>query len=194
MFSLFSKTNPQSAPENTSSGLEHTTPTQPTETKSQTIPKSSPEPEAETFELRFIKPNTKYKLLFGGLAFLAFSLASTRRALRTRYVASIPPFYTSSVFHRPQVNGGTEAFEALSLATLNVISVGMVASGAALWALDINAVDDMRRYVRRGYADGGEVSKMDEELEEEVAQWVGSVLGKKFEREVRKEQERTREK
>lgn len=66
----------------------------------------------------------------------------------------------------------------------------MVGSGAAMVALDINRVEDMQRFVRRGFnADGGDVTKTDQELEEEVAAWVGSVLGKKFEREVRKEQE-----
>ncbi|KAI9035531.1 uncharacterized protein KD926_003271 [Aspergillus affinis] len=140
-------------------------------------------------ELRFIKPNTKYKLLLGGLAFFTFSLITTRRALNRRFLAQIPPFYTSSVLHRPNVNGGMEAFEALNLATLNVISFGMVGSGAAMVALDINRLEDMQSYVRRGFSvDGGELSKTDQEMEEEVAEWVGSVLGKKFEKEVRKEQ------
>lgn len=89
------------------------------------------------------------------------------------------------------MNGGTEAFEALNLATLNVISLGMTGAGAAMVALDINHVEDMRRFVRRGFnADGGPVTQTDEEMEEEVAAWVGSVLGKKFEEEVRKEQEK----
>ncbi|KAH8426631.1 uncharacterized protein LDX57_004364 [Aspergillus melleus] len=150
-------------------------------------PKPSDEPLPE---LRFIKPNTKYKLLLGGLAFFTFSLITTRRALNKRFLAQIPPFYTSSVLHRPNVNGGMEAFEALNLATLNVISFGMVGSGAAMVALDINRIEDMQRFVRRGFnVDGGEVTKTDQELEEEVAEWVGSVLGKKFEKEVRKEQQ-----
>lgn len=53
------------------------------------------------------------------------------------------------MYHRPPVNGAGDAFEALSLATLNVCSFAMMATGGVLYALDINSVEDMRRYVRR---------------------------------------------
>ncbi|PLB52579.1 hypothetical protein P170DRAFT_351982 [Aspergillus steynii IBT 23096] len=173
-----STSNPQDTP--SSSTTQNHTSTTTAETK----PENEPLP-----ELRFIKPTTKHKLLLGGLAFMTFSLMTTRRALKRRWLAQIPPYYTSAPYHRPKVNGGVEAFEALNLATLNVISFGMVGTGAAMVALDINRVEDMRRFVRREFnADGEEVTKTDQELEEEVAAWVGSVLGKKFEREVRKEQ------
>ncbi|KAK1144745.1 hypothetical protein N8T08_004756 [Aspergillus melleus] len=180
--SLFNRNQQQQQP--TSSPQE-------TSSSSSSLPDQPPKSDDEPLpELRFIKPNTKYKLLLGGLAFFTFSLITTRRALNKRFLAQIPPFYTSSVLHRPNVNGGMEAFEALNLATLNVISFGMVGSGAAMVALDINRLEDMQRFVRRGFnVDGGEVTKTDQELEEEVAEWVGSVLGKKFEKEVRKEQQ-----
>lgn len=53
------------------------------------------------------------------------------------------------MYHRPPVNGAGDAFEALSLATLNVCSFAMMATGGVLYALDINSVEDMRRYVKK---------------------------------------------
>ncbi|PIG87616.1 hypothetical protein AARAC_007219 [Aspergillus arachidicola] len=174
MFSFFRRGPPQT-PEIPSDQA----PSQQTTTQtSQSPPQSQNQrPESEP-ELKFINPQTKYKLLLGGLTFFAFSLWSTRRALNRRYLASVPPFYTSSLYHKPDVSGGAEAFEALNLATLNVLSLGM----AGDWG-----------FVRRGfYGDGGDVTKVDKELEDEVEAWVGSVLGEKFGVELKKEKERER--
>ncbi|KAE8355147.1 hypothetical protein BDV28DRAFT_58237 [Aspergillus coremiiformis] len=182
MFSFFRRGSPQ-PPE--------TAPQQTTQT-TQPQPQKPPRPESEP-ELKLLNPETKYKLLLGGLTFFAFSLWTTRRALNRRYLASVPPFYSSAVYHKPDVSGGAEAFEALNLATLNVLSAGMAATGGVLFALDINGVDDLRRFVRRGFhSDGGDVTKVDKELEDEVEAWVGSVLGEKFGVELKKEKERER--
>ncbi|KAF7594815.1 hypothetical protein BBP40_008144 [Aspergillus hancockii] len=178
----------------------------PTETPSeqtsttQTNRSDSPQPQAQIQqrpasqpELKIINPETKYKLLLGGLTFFAFSLWTTRRALNRRYLASVPPFYTSSLYHKPDVSGGAEAFEALNLATLNVLSLGMAATGGVMCALNVNGIDDMRNFVRKGfYSDEGDVTGADKELEAEVEAWVGNVLGEKFGIELKKEKERER--
>ncbi|KAE8149546.1 hypothetical protein BDV25DRAFT_172742 [Aspergillus avenaceus] len=144
-------------------------------------------------EIKLINPQTKYKLLFGGLTFFAFSFWMTRRALNKRYLASIPPFYTSSLYHKPKVNGGADAFEALNLATLNVLSLGMAGTGGVMCALDVNGIEDMRAFVRKGfYGDGGGLSEADEELERSVEEWVGNVLGEKFGVELKREKELSR--
>lgn len=189
MFSFFRRGSPQT-PETSS---DQATSQQTTTQISQSQPQyHNQRPESEP-ELKFINPQTKYKLLLGGLTFFAFSLWTTRRALNRRYLASVPPFYTSSLYHKPDVSGGAEAFEALNLATLNVLSLGMAGTGGILCALDINGVDDMRKFVRRGfYSDGGDVTKVDKELEDEVEAWVGNVLGEKFGMELKKEKERER--
>ncbi|KAL4897562.1 hypothetical protein BDV59DRAFT_167981 [Aspergillus ambiguus] len=189
MFSFFRGSKPttptgdETAPESSPQPIDP-----PTSTQSQ--PESDSYKRPSDVEIKILNPQSKYKLFFGGLAFFAFSLWSTRRALNRRYLASIPPYYTSSVYHRPDVSGGAEAFEALNLATLNVLSFGMAATGAALYAFDIDGVDDMRRYVRRGFeSDGGQVTGTDVQLEQDIEQWVGSVLGKKFEDQLKKEKE-----
>ncbi|KAF5858702.1 hypothetical protein ETB97_003869 [Aspergillus alliaceus] len=190
MFSFFRR-GPRQTSETSSEQANHQQANQPHPSQPQSqVQNQQPEPEPE---IKLINPQTKHKLLVGGLAFFAFSLWTTRRSLNRRYLASVPPFYTSSLFHKPDVSGGAEAFEALNLATLNVLSFGMAATGGVLCALDINGIDDLRRFVRRGFhGDGGDVMKVDKELEDEVEAWVGNVLGEKFAVELKKEKERQR--
>lgn len=86
-----------------------------------------------------------------------------------------------------------EALEALNLATINVLSFGMMASGAVAYAFNINGLEDMRRVVRSGLEEGGPgAAKTDEEMEKEVSQWVVSILGDRFETQLEKEKEKTR--
>lgn len=84
-----------------------------------------------------------------------------------------------------------EAFEALNLATINVFSFGMLAAGGVMYALDVNGLEDMRRLMRGGL-EGVAEGKSDEELENEVTEWVASVLGDRFEKQLEKEKARKR--
>lgn len=84
------------------------------------------------------------------------------------------------------MSGAGEALEALNLASINVLSFGMMSSGAALYALNINTLDDARRIMRAGL-EGGSPSKSDEELEQDVTEWVSSVLGERFQKQLEKE-------
>ncbi|KAJ5153144.1 uncharacterized protein N7482_009622 [Penicillium canariense] len=135
--------------------------------------------------------NTNLKLFCGGLAFFALSLYITRRATIRRRLACMPPFYSSSVYFQPNVNGAMEAFEALNLATINVISFSMMASGGVMCALNVNSLEDMRK-VMRGSLEGVAAGKSDEELEKEVAEWVSSVLGDRFDKQLEKEKAKKR--
>ncbi|PYH47842.1 DUF3433 domain-containing protein [Aspergillus saccharolyticus JOP 1030-1] len=139
-------------------------------------------------------PQTNLKLFLGGLAFFALTAFTTRRAIQKRQIAGIPPFFTSAQYHRPAVSGGVEAFEALNLATLNVLALAMAGTGGVLYAMEINSVEDMRRYVRRvslseedaakGLAEG------DREMEREVEAWAAKVLGEKFGKELKAQREK----
>ncbi|KAJ5592366.1 hypothetical protein N7537_009270 [Penicillium hordei] len=132
--------------------------------------------------------NTNLKLLFGGMTFFALSVLVTRRAFHKKRISCIPPFYTSSTYHQPHSNSAGDAFEALNLATLNVISFGLMAGGAVGYALNINGLEDMRRFVRNGLQGGSDTPvKSDEELETEVTEWVAKILGDKFEKQLEKE-------
>lgn len=70
-----------------------------------------------------------------------------------------------------------EAFEALNIATINVLSLGMMATGGLLWAFDISSLDDMRRKVRTNW--GVAASRDDKEVEEELEEWFATVLARK---------------
>lgn len=108
----------------------------------------------------------------------------TRRALRKRHFSIIPPYYTSSIYHKPEVNGAVDAFEALNLATINVLSFGMFGTGAVLYKLDINSLEDARGIVRRAYAKGDGVAgseggnaEEDKLAEQEIEAWVVKTFG-----------------
>lgn len=94
-----------------------------------------------------------------------------------RYKATIPKFYAPSNRANNNINGAMEAFEALNIATINVLSVGMMASGGLLWAFDIAGVEDMRRKVRKQI--GVDVSRTDQDAEEEIEEWFATVLARK---------------
>lgn len=130
------------------------------------------------------------------MTFFAISLFITRRALRKRHLAAIPPYYTSSVYHRVEANGAVDAFEAFNLATINVFSFSMMGTGAVMYKLGINDIEDARRIVRRAYIGeggaggktGGEWNAEEDKLaEKEIEAWVVETLGLKGYEEKKKE-------
>jgi hypothetical protein len=116
-------------------------------------------------------------LFAAGAGFFCLSSFITRRSIVRRYKASIPKFYQMSTRPNHDVNGAMEAFEALNIATINVISVGMMLTGGALWAFDIASLDDMRSKVRTNM--GIDPIRTDQDSEEEIEEWFASVLARK---------------
>jgi hypothetical protein len=117
-------------------------------------------------------------LFSGGAIFFAFSLIITRRALARRRLASMPGYYSNMHTHienqSKSLMGQKEALEALNLATINVLSLAMMGTGATLWALDINSREDLRRRIR-----GSMVIKDDGKGDGEVEAWLERNFGKK---------------
>jgi len=116
-------------------------------------------------------------LFFAGASFFAISTAITRRSLVRRYKATVPKYYQPSNRPNSDINGAIEAFEALNIATINVVSVGMMFSGGLLWAFDIASLDDMRRKVRTRL--GVDSVRTDKDAEEEIEEWFATVLKRK---------------
>lgn len=85
-----------------------------------------------------------------------------------------------------------EAFEALNLATINVLSFGMMTTGGIMCMLNVNGIEDMRR-IMRGGLEGAASGKSDDELEKEVTDWVASVFGDRFEKQLEIERAKKRE-
>ena len=122
-------------------------------------------------------------LFFAGAGFFAVSSLITRRSLVRRYQATIPKFYQPS--NRPgfQFNGAMEAFEALNIATINVLSLGIMTVGGLLYAFDISSVEDLRRNVQKSLGVDG--IRTDQEAEEEIEELFSSILERKLRKEKR---------
>ena len=112
-----------------------------------------------------------------GAGFFALSTVITRRSIVRRYKASTPKFYHPSNHANYEINGALEAFEALNIATVNVLSVGMMLSGGLLWAFDISSLEDIRKKVRTNM--GVNTIRTDQDAEEEIEEWFASVLARK---------------
>lgn len=141
--------------------------------------RAPPAPTASESESAFFSQRSRRQLgLFAaGVGFFALSTVVTRRSIVKRYKASIPKFYQPNNQPNTGINGAFEALEALNIATINVFSVGIMATGGFLWAFDISSLDDIRQKVRRNM--GGNPEGTDEDAEKEIEEWFGSVLARK---------------
>ncbi|KAK7529431.1 hypothetical protein IWX46DRAFT_617222 [Phyllosticta citricarpa] len=113
-------------------------------------------------------------LFCAGATFMTVTQLVTRRARVRRYIACKPKFYQPNTQPYTQANGAIEAFEALNLATLSVVSAAMMFTGGAMWAMDVSSVEDLRAKVRHRVGTG-DTQQSDEEIEE----WIASILARK---------------
>jgi hypothetical protein len=118
-------------------------------------------------------------LFAAGAGFLALSSAITRRSVARKIKAAAPKFYQQSHItpgaRADHAEGGLIALEALSLATLNTFSFGIMAAGGLAWAFDISSIDDLRARAMRHARDGAGVQ--DEEGEKVIEEWMGNLMG-----------------
>jgi len=99
----------------------------------------------------------------------------------------MPKFYQPSNRPTGDVNGAIEAFEALNVATINVVSVAMMMTGGLLWAFDISGMDDLRRKIRGGLGVDGS-GRTEQDAEEEMEEWLATVLARKEDKEKRRKE------
>jgi hypothetical protein len=144
-------------------------------------PMSASETSASIFSKRSLR---QLGLFFGGAAFFGFASIITRRSLVRRYKATVPKFFQQSNRPNTEVNGAMEAFEALTIATVNVFSLSIMFTGGMLWAFDISSLEDMRRKLRGGLGIDGE--ERGNAAEEEIEEWLATVLARKDEKERQK--------
>ena len=71
-----------------------------------------------------------------------------------------------------------EAVEALNIATINVLSLATMSTGGMLWYFDINSMDDARRKLRGGLGVDG-TGRDEKQAEEELEEWMATVLSRK---------------
>ena len=128
----------------------------------------------------FDNPN-RNKVIFGaGVAFFALGVLISRRAVARRRLAA--QFYANAPAHNAEaasrVSAPMEAVEALNIATVNVLSLTMMATGGTLWYLDINSMAEARRFIRGGLGVDG-TGRSEKEAEEDFEEWMATTLARK---------------
>lgn len=112
-----------------------------------------------------------------GAGFFLFSTMITRRSISRKKLASLPKFYSPSHAAAGQTGnpeGNLIAVEALGLATLNVMSAGIMTFGGIAWAFDLSSVEELRERTRKSIH--GEAGNLDEKAEKEFEEWAAKVL------------------
>ncbi|KAH8907792.1 hypothetical protein BR93DRAFT_926814 [Coniochaeta sp. PMI_546] len=119
-------------------------------------------------------------LFFAGAAFLGLTTAVTRRSVARKIKAAMPRFFEPSYLGEgtkvESAEGTLFALEALSLATLNTFSFGIMATGGLAWAFDISSIEDLRARARKHRR--GVTGTKDQDAEDTIEDWMASVLGK----------------
>ncbi|KAI9826446.1 MAG: hypothetical protein M1826_006655 [Phylliscum demangeonii] len=138
----------------------------------------------------FFTPRARRQLtlFFGGACFMAGASLITRRALQRRYRLVRPSFYqpshaAASSFTAPAaIDGPMEAFEALNIATVYLLSTSFMLTTGTLWALDISTLDELRRVLRAGMGVDDDPARL-ADADRQIEEWVAGVLARKGERE-----------
>lgn len=154
-------------------------PSPPPVQQQETLPPAEKLPPHSMFTPRSYK---QLSLFLAGAAFLGLTTAVTRRSVARKIKAAMPRYYNPSYLPdgvAPKVDsaeGTVFALEALSLATLNTFSFGIMATGGLAWAFDISSIEDLRARARKHQQT--RKGEKDEEAEDTIEQWMASVLGK----------------
>ncbi|ROT34700.1 hypothetical protein SODALDRAFT_329562 [Sodiomyces alkalinus F11] len=133
---------------------------------------------------RIVSPRSinQLGLFFAGAGFTLVSALITRRAVVRKKISALPKFYHTS--HAPaglqgNAEGSLIAIEALGLATLNVVSVGIMATGGLAWAFDLSSLEDLRERSRQSlYGHARQTDEAGEREMEEFATMLLTKLGK----------------
>ncbi|ENH61978.1 hypothetical protein FOC1_g10014931 [Fusarium oxysporum f. sp. cubense race 1] len=121
----------------------------------------------------------QFGLLLTGAGFLAASVAVSRRSVLRMRHNSFPKFYTSNQ-HQVKFDSGDRsllAVQALGLATLNVMSFGVMLVGGISWAFDLSSIEELRQRTQAVTRRPGMVSPEDEKAMEELIEGLMGKMG-----------------
>ncbi|KAF5703369.1 hypothetical protein FGLOB1_9138 [Fusarium globosum] len=121
----------------------------------------------------------QFGLLLTGAGFLAASVAVSRRSVLRMRHDSFPKFYTSNR-HQVKFDSGDKsllAVQALGLATLNVMSFGVMLVGGISWAFDLSSIEELRQRTQAVTRRPGMVSPEDEKAMEELIEGLMGKMG-----------------
>ncbi|KAF4501350.1 hypothetical protein FAGAP_2439 [Fusarium agapanthi] len=121
----------------------------------------------------------QFGLLLTGAGFLAASVAVSRRSVLRMRHDLLPKFYTSNR-HQVKFDSGDRSFlavQALGLATLNVMSFGVMLVGGISWAFDLSSIEELRQRTQAVTRRPGMVSPEDEKAMEELIEGLMGKMG-----------------
>lgn len=130
-------------------------------------------------------------LFFAGAGFLAASIAVTRRSVARRKIQAFPRYYSSNRA-TSQVDSGESsllAVQALGLASLNVVSFGIMLTGGMSWAFDLSSVSELRERTQEALRRPGNYTVEDEKELEQMMSTILTKLGMQTEEEMEKVKE-----
>ncbi|KAH7236088.1 hypothetical protein BKA59DRAFT_300122 [Fusarium tricinctum] len=121
----------------------------------------------------------QFGLLLSGAGFLAASVAVSRRSVLRMRRSSIPKFYSSN---RQLAKFDAEdrsflAAQALGLATLNVMSFGVLLVGGISWAYDLSSIEELQQRTRAVTRRPGAMNPEEEKAMEEMMEDLMGKLG-----------------
>ncbi|KAK7209666.1 hypothetical protein V2G26_016844 [Clonostachys chloroleuca] len=129
----------------------------------------------------YLRQAKQFGLLLAGTGFLATSIAIARRSVVRRRLAIFPSFYTSNR-SPPNFDASDRqllAVQALGLATLNVMSFGVMLVGGISWAFDLSSIEDLRQRTRTAMRRPSNISAEDEkEAEREMEKMMENLMDK----------------
>ncbi|KAF2205874.1 hypothetical protein GQ43DRAFT_361296 [Delitschia confertaspora ATCC 74209] len=113
-----------------------------------TPPRSSPEVAYESTPISSPRSLKQLSIFFLGASLFLVSTSVTRRAIHRRHLRNIPKLFEANTNPHEHFSPTADAIQALNLATMNVVSLGVMAIGGTLWAFDISGLSEMQRALR----------------------------------------------
>ncbi|KAF2397375.1 hypothetical protein EJ06DRAFT_584332 [Trichodelitschia bisporula] len=132
-------------------------------------------------------------LFAAGGAFMLMSSLITRRAINRRIQWSKPAFFhQSNMPPIAKVDGPLEAMEALTLATVNTMSFGIMLVGGLAFAANISSLDELKKITKErvGFDVEAAPALGDPALSKE--EWINQVLMEEDEQRVKALEAQTR--
>src|ERR1700712_3963780 len=127
-------------------------------------------PSVEDSSLFSPRSRKQFSIFLAGSYFCLISSVITRRAVTRRIQWAKPTFFRTNQQHPEQkIDGGLEALEAITVATVNVFSWGIMFFGGVLWATDTSGIEEMRSKLRLRLRLSEEEQKGSQEV---VHEWV----------------------
>ncbi|KAM0252425.1 hypothetical protein ACHAP5_001072 [Fusarium lateritium] len=121
----------------------------------------------------------QFGLLLSGAGFLAASVAVSRRSVLRMRRSSMPKFYSSNR-HLAKFDAEDRSFlaaQALGLATLNVMSFGVLLVGGISWAYDLSSIEELKQRTQAVTRRPGSMNPEEEKAMEEMMEDLMGKLG-----------------